>query len=41
MLNRLSDLHWSRTTRVVDDTVVQIAIGDVVTYGSNGTFDVG
>lgn len=41
MLDRFADLHQSRATRVVDNAVVQIAIGDVVTYGFNGIFDVG
>ena len=41
ILDRLTDLHQSRATRVVDNAVVQIAISDVVTYGLNGVFNVG
>ena len=41
VLDRLTDLHQSRASRVVDNTVVQIAMGDVVAYGFNGIFDVG
>jgi len=41
VLDRLADLHQSRATRVVDNAVVQIAIGDVVAYGVNGIFDIG
>lgn len=40
VLDRLTDLHQSRATRVVDNAVVQIAISDLVAYGFDGILDV-